>query len=256
MDDKAGVKTFRMHQPGLPEPGWLLTRLVPMAVYPVMIASIYVAHGFWLFMKEKEGGIEWLGVGCVLVGAWYGVRMLKYRAALPRKWLAWWFGLASVGMVVVAGEEVSWGQHLGLWGPEAIPEAFREINDQNETNIHNIVGIGNALDRGSTNLIVAGTLFAFVILPIIQRVKRETMTYDNPGYWFWPTTAGFWAGMGVMVIPFPKRVYEWATGEEGSFHWRHSEIHEFYIALLMMTYMVSARGRLRAYAAKIGAGRE
>jgi len=244
---------FRTHEPGLPEPGWLLTRLFPIAVYPVLIASIFLYYDFWYFMKNKEGGIEWLGVICLLVGAWYGARMLMgYRSALPRKWLVWWFGLASVGMVVLAGEEMSWGQHLGLWDREDVPEAFREINDQNETNIHNIVGIGNTIDRGTTNLVVIGTFFAFVILPIIQRSKGKLMPPEDPGYWFWPTRAGFWAGIGVLVIPFPKRIYEWTTGETGSFDWRHSEIHEFYIALLMMTYMISAHHRLRDYAARRG----
>ena len=246
------------HQPGLPEPGWPITRLVPLAVYPVLIASIFVYYDFWYLMKRKEGGIEWLAFACLLVGIWHGVRMLVLcqsgrragrRSVLPRPWLVGWFGLSTAGMFVLAGEEISWGQHLGLWGYADVPEAIRELNDQDETNIHNMIGIGNAIDRGSTNAVVIGTFVAFVLLPILQRVKGEAMAHDDPGYWFWPTRAGFWAGMGVLVIPFPMRIYEWTTGNEGSFDWRHSEIHEFYIALLMMTYMISAHRRLRAYAA-------
>jgi hypothetical protein len=241
---------FTTHQPGLPEPRWPLTWLFPIAVYPVLIASIFVSYDFWYFMKHKEGGIERLAVVCLLVGVGYGVRMLlAHRRALPRAWLVWWFAIATAGMVFVAGEEVSWGQHLGLWGAEDVPEPIREINDQGETNIHNIVGIGNAIDRGSTNLVIVGTFVAFFILPIVQRVKGTAMPCDDPGYLFWPTRAGFWAGVGVSIIPLPLQIYEWTTGREGSFDWRHSEIHEFYIALLMMTYMVSVHHRLRAYAA-------
>ena len=244
----------RIHQPGLPEPHWVITRLIPIAVYPTLIAFIFIYYPFWEFMKSKEGAIEWLSVAFLLTGVVVTIIMLRrHRAAFPRRWLTAWFAIAALGMVFVAGEEMSWGQHFGLWQGEDIPEAFREINDQNETNIHNIVGIGNPIDRGSTSAVVLGVFFAFFILPIIQRLKRETMTFDNPGYWFWPTRACLCAALGVLIIPFPKRIYEFVTGQEGSFDWRHSEIHEFYIALLMMTYTISVYTRLRAYARSQGA---
>ena len=239
------------HEPGLAEPGRLLTVVFPLTVYPVMILSIFVYYDFWLFMKSKEGGVEWLAIGCLLIGAVFGARLLlRYRSLLPAKWLVVWFALGTLGMVFLAGEEMSWGQHLGLWSGEDLPDSFQEINDQNETNIHNIVGFGNTIDRGSTNAVVIGTFFAFIILPLIQRMRGKLMPYSDPGYWFWPTKACFWAGMGVVIIMFPKRIYEAITGETGSFDWRHSEIHEFYIAMLMLTYMVSAHARLRDYASK------
>ncbi|MEQ9617155.1 MAG: hypothetical protein RLN60_03875 [Phycisphaerales bacterium] len=244
------ARDFRTHEPGLPEPGTWLTVYVPALVYPLMIATIFVWYDFWYFMKDKEGGIEWVAIVTILVGVGYGVTALaKYRSAFPKKWLTVWFSLGVAGMIVFAGEEMSWGQHLGFWGGEDIPEGFRELNDQNETNIHNLVGIGNAIDRGSTNAIVGGTFFAFVILPFIQRAKRETMSFTNPGYWFWPTRAGLVAGLGVLLIRFPERIYMWTTGAESTpFDWRHSEIHEFYIGLLMTIYMVSLHHRLKAYA--------
>jgi hypothetical protein len=45
------------------------------------------------------------------------------------------FGLMAIAVFVVAGEEVSWGQRLiGL----ITPAALEAINEQGETNIHNI----------------------------------------------------------------------------------------------------------------------
>jgi len=240
------TERFPTHAPGLPEPSKFLTRFIPAIVYPGLLLSMFVYYPFWYFMKDKEGGIEWIMIVFLLIGIGHGVNLLaRYRSALPRPWLVWWFVLSTFGMVVFAGEEISWGQHLGLWTGEDLPEALRAMNDQDESNFHNMT---NALDQGPTNVIVAGTFFAYVLLPILQRHKRETMTFDNPGYWFWPTRAGLFAGIGVLIIPFPKRIYEWTTGVEGPFDLRHSEIQEFYIGLLMTTYIVSVHHRLRALA--------
>ncbi len=240
--------SFRTHMPGLPEPGRWLTVAVPPSLFLVMLLLIVVWYDAWYFLKNKEGGIEWIAIAILLIGVGYGaVTLLKYRASLPKKWLVGWFTLATLGMFVFAGEEMSWGQHLGFWSGEDLPEGFRELNDQDETNFHNMT---NALDQGPTNIIFGGTLFAFVVLPFLQRHKGKPMDFADPGYWFWPTRAGLVAGIGVILIPFPKRIYEWVTGEPGSFDWRHSEIHEFYIALLMTTYMVSLHLRLKAYSSR------
>jgi len=226
-------------------PGWL--RLgVPLIAYPLLLVSIAYRPLYALLIR-KEGLVEYAAVVVLLVGVGYGVAMLwRYRRALPHRGLAVWFALVVAAMFLFAGEEISWGQHLGLWDNEDVPEAIRSINDQNETNFHNI---SNALDQGPTNLIVVLTLLGFVLNPLYLRWRGETMGPDNPGYWFWPTRAGLAAAIGVLIIPFPKRIYEWTTGAEGPVTLRHSEMHEFYIAVLMTSYVVSAHHRLRAAAA-------
>lgn len=45
------------------------------------------------------------------------------------------------GLIFLVGEEISWGQRIFGWSTEGV---FAEINDQNETNLHNIVGIDAA----------------------------------------------------------------------------------------------------------------
>ena len=110
------TERFPTHAPGLPEPGRWLTVAVPALVYPVMLLLIVVWYDAWYFLKNKEGGIEWIAIAILLVGVGYGVLTLaKYRAALPKKWLVPWFAIATLGMFVFAGEEMSWGQHLGFW---------------------------------------------------------------------------------------------------------------------------------------------
>ncbi len=237
---------FHTHAPGLPDaPKWLSV-VVPATLYPALVLSIFVARPVYDAIMYKEGPIEYLGVAFLLMGVGYGVTMLvRYREHFPERWLTKWYALVILAMFVLAGEEISWGQHLGLWDREDVPEAIRAVNDQNETNLHNIT---NKLDQWPRYVLVGGTFVGYVVIPIYLRRRRETMGTDNPGYWFWPTRAGLIAALGAMLIPFPKRFYEWTTGEDASRALRHSELQESYIAILLTIYVVSAYTRLRGAA--------
>lgn len=224
-------------------PAWFSVWL-PALVYPILLLAVPVYPAFYDFMQRKEGAIEYLGVGVLVVGIVVGLGIFRYTDRLPRggRWLKWFYAVSLLGMFVFAGEEISWGQHLGLWGHEDVPEFIAERNDQNETNFHNM---SNALDQGPTNVIVLGTFVAFVVLPIVRKVRGLTMRPEHADYWFWPTRACVVSAIGVLLIPFPKRIYEWVTGEVAPNELRHSEFHEFYVALLMATYIISIYIRLR-----------
>jgi len=233
------------HQPGFNDlPRWLWL-LGPAAIYPLLVVAIFVYRPFFNIMTAKESGIEWLSVLVLLIGVGFGIHLLvRYRRRLPSRYLIYWLALITVGMFFLAGEEMSWGQHLNFWTGDDLPETWQEINDQRETNVHNLT---NALDQGPTNLVVISVFVAFVLNPLYLKRKGQTMPPSDPGYWFWPTHVGQAAAWGVLIIPFPKRIYEWTTGQEASVAWRHSEIHEFYIALLLMLYTLSIWQRLRQY---------
>lgn len=241
---------FSSHKPGLPEPARALTLWAPLGIYLLFFLLYAVWPDAWEIMRAKEGGIEWLAVICLFVGVGFGLRILvKHRHSLPSVGLVWWFGLATLGMFVFAGEEMSWGQHLGFWSGEDIPERIRELNAQDETNLHNM---HNIMNRVPMYAIEIGTIVAFVFRPILQRferLKRPVMAWDNPGYWFWPTSACTAAAVGVLLIRQPERVVELVSGAGAPEVLHQSELHEFYIALLMTTYMVSVHHRLAGYAA-------
>ena len=138
-------------------PAWFSV-WVPALVYPIIAVSAYAFPDFYGFMQRKEGAIEYLGVVVLLVGVVTGLSIFKYTDRLPKsgRWLKWFYVVSLLGMFVFAGEEISWGQHLGLWGHEDVPEFIAQRNDQTETNFHNMT---NALDQGPTNAIV---LIAFM----------------------------------------------------------------------------------------------
>ncbi len=113
-------------------------------------------------LKRKlldEGGIhEGLQALVMLVGAILAARLLMRANSL---WLKIWFGIALLGCIYVTGEEVSWGQWIFNW---ATPDGWGEINDQNETNLHNI---SDWLDQKPQALLQIGVLVGGIIIPLL-----------------------------------------------------------------------------------------
>ncbi|NBC11359.1 MAG: hypothetical protein GVY24_06425 [Planctomycetes bacterium] len=231
-------------------PAWVWLPL-PLLVYPLvaLAAAVPTLHPLYDWLMTKEGGVELLGVAALLASLMYSLPTIyRHRHKLPARWLKVWFALVMFAMFFLAGEELSWGQHLGFWDHEDVPDAIKAVNDQNETNLHNIGG--NALDVNPTNAVVLATFVAFIINPIYLkwRGKPLILPAHDPGHWFWPTPAALPAAIGVLLIRFPQRIYRWTAGEipdDVSVYWRHSEVHECYIALLFATYLAAAAHRLR-----------
>lgn len=87
------------------------------------------------FLLDEDGPIEWLTVAfcfAAFVGG-IGVSLRRARAGFPGQAVI--FGIAGVVMLLVAIEEISWGQRV--FGIET-PEFFETANKQRELNIHNI----------------------------------------------------------------------------------------------------------------------
>ena len=93
-----------------------------------------------LFGFEQIG--EWVQAVCYLLAAGFGLRgftILK-NATPPHTHRAIKMAtllLFTFGMLLIALEELSWGQQLFKWES---PQLFLEINTQGETNLHNTYG--------------------------------------------------------------------------------------------------------------------
>jgi hypothetical protein len=109
----------------------------------------------------EDGVVEWIQVvlvsGLVVLGIVIRTRLA--HAGYP------WFGrlylAAAVGAMFVLGEEISWGQRIFGW---TTPDALAEVNEQAETNLHNVRGVLSVL-----NLVVLGVAAAAAALPIVWR---------------------------------------------------------------------------------------
>jgi len=229
---------------------WWVWLPLPLFVYPLvaLAAAFEPLHPLYNALMTKEGVVELLSVAALLASLAFGLPTLwRHRRKLPARWLRIWFALVCFAMFFLAGEELSWGQHLGFWDHADVPDAIKAVNDQNETNLHNIGG--NALDVNPTNAVVLAAFVAFIINPIYLKWRGKPLILppQDPGHWFWPTGAALPAAIGVLLIRFPQRIYRWTAGEipdDIAVYWRHSEAHECYIALLFATYLASAAYRL------------
>jgi hypothetical protein len=223
---------------------WLWPALL---TYPLTLALLFLNRSWYNFVITKEGGLDSLTPVVLLISFAFGVQALRRTQFLPASamWIRYWITMVLLGIVFLAGEELSWGQHLGFWSAEDLPQWIRQANDQQETNIHNLARGGNSLEQLFKNLVYLGTLIGCIILPGRRRWKKQVLSPSQAGYWFWPTKACLPAAIGVLLIMFPNRIAAWLTGEKLDVL-RHSELHELYIALMLMAYLASLAWRLRA----------
>ena len=110
----------------------------------------FAALTYWLmreywdvdWLAREDGALEWASVSmfllaAVLAGA-TGRALL--RGGHPR--LGAFHLIVGVALILVVLEEVSWGQRLFGW---STPEAVGSVNEQDETNFHNITGFSSVL---------------------------------------------------------------------------------------------------------------
>ena len=74
-----------------------------------------------------------------------------------------------IGLTYYFGEEISWGQHFFKWNT---PEIFIELNNQNETNIHNI---SNLLDQVPRSMVILWCGF----IPLVFYFFRKKFHLSN-----------------------------------------------------------------------------
>lgn len=210
---------------------WLLLPLF-FLIY-IFVVIYFFPHQVDFVVAEENGPVE-LGTFLVLLPAiMFGVMALKKSRILPDKRLAIWLLLVTLGCVYIAGEEVSWGQQFFHWGT---PEYMQEINDQHETNIHNI---SSWFDQKPRILLAIWILVGGVLL-ISWRLIRN---YDYPvrdwRYWFWPGLDCLPSAIIAMFIRAPERYHSFTGKWPLPVPVRVSEIQELYIACFLAIYLMS-----------------
>ena len=138
------------------------------AVGAVLVAASRANDRIFRFLVSEDHLLEWSQFFLLLIAAVFGflaaARLIGRRETLT----AVLFLIFGIGMILAAGEEISWGQRIFGWDT---PDSITEINNQDETNLHNVLAV-----QGSLNYLkMIGGLLAF-LLPFFTRWSTRIST--------------------------------------------------------------------------------
>jgi hypothetical protein len=151
-----------------------------------------------------------------------------------------WLLLLIAGATYFALEELSYGQHIFGWGT---PEVLNTLNDQQETNLHNVHALFDQVPRA---LLTLGILVGGVILPLYRTFRSRPLREDARFYWQWPTMDCVTVGLLVILFRPIFTIIETDVISTG-------ENKEQFFALFIMLYCLSLHARLRSRAGSEGA---
>lgn len=210
--------------------------VIPLLVAIVLAYFSLTAPEFYEKSIQSELGV--LEASHVLIPAVCFVLsiILLFSAKLRADKIALFMVIAStLANLYVAGEEASWGQHFFGW--EA-GETWQEINDQQETNLHNTSAWFDQKPRMALEIFVIG---GGLVIPILLLFKQELANHRLarffPTLWFLPTA----------LLAEVSRLIE-RTGLMGNFFFptiRYSEIQEFYFYYFVLLFLILMMRRLR-----------
>jgi hypothetical protein len=137
--------------------------------------------------------------------------------------------------IYFAGEEMSWGQWYFGW---ETPDSISALNDQQETNIHNI---SSWFDQKPKLLVTLWIILGGLILPLWKMVRNKQSTNQLEWqYWFFPTLVCVpTAGLFTLI-----RFADWVPWDVVN-QFGNSELREYYVALFLSVYLLSIYFRLR-----------
>jgi len=197
-------------------------------------------------LKGESGFVEVGTVVFLLMAIGFCIASLRaLRGQELSPYLKAWLVLLILGATYFALEELSYGQHMFGWGA---PEGWAELNDQQETNLHNVHALFDQVPRA---LLTLAIFLGGVIYPLYRHFRNRPLDESNRFYWQWPTMDCVTVGLLVILIRPFFSVFKTHTVNTG-------ETKEALMGMFILLYCMSLYARLRkraAAAAPTDAGR-
>lgn len=218
-------------------PKWLwLWSVAGLVVFHFLIRII--SPEFAGAQLEGESGLSENGTVVLLIIALFVVGYIfKNRRYLPHGGLIYWYLLLGFGVLFFAGEEASWGQHWFGW---ETPDGMKALNDQEETNLHNM---SSWLDQKPRTLIEIGAIVGGIFYPLYRRFRSKEFLEFSWQAFFWPSWVCLPISLAIGLIKVPDRVIGIQNLPE-LFNMNVSEIQEGFVALGFLIYFLSVAVRL------------
>ncbi|HHY85888.1 MAG TPA: hypothetical protein GYA07_10225 [Verrucomicrobia bacterium] len=185
------------------------------------------------------GAVEHLTVLVLIPGILLSLyAFARYRRRLPDGWLRAWVLAWSLACIYFAGEEASWGQWYFGW---STPEPLAALNDQNETNLHNM---SSWLDQKPRALVELFIVVAGIILPLWRVIARAPV-FRRGVLSVWEPWIVAPASLSIAAVLFVVSKVARALPGDALDIFGGSELREFLIAWFLAWYLASYWARLR-----------
>ncbi len=219
----------------LPPLWWLVLPLVLAAGLSLTAHAAPDAYARWV--TGERGLLELGQLGIVFVSCLIALRTLFLPALRSRPLLMAWVGAAALSTFYIAGEEASWGQHYFAW---ETPAFWMALNDQGETNLHNV---SSWLDQKPRALLEAGVILGGIVIPLAAlwrpRIRRL------PGAVVLPPLECLPAAALAEFARFSERILESQGHQVYPFH-RPSEVQELFFYVFILLYLITLYRRVSA----------
>ncbi len=165
-----------------------------------------------------------------IVAIWI-LASFKWR---ERPWLAGWVGIAALGALYVAGEELSWGQHVLEWGT---PEFWAQVNDQGETNLHNT---SSWLDQKPRLILEIGVIVGGLLIPLLMKYAPQVLPQQFK--LIYPPATLAVSAFVVLAVTVADKIGD--VLPDAKIFERASEIEELYMFYFVLLYLIVLRFRV------------
>lgn len=231
--------------------------LITITIAILLISPFLPEAVYYEWLLSETGFIECTTVLFLVIGIFFGFKILKYKKALPPliKPVTILFILAAI---FFAGEELDWGQ---VWFEIDTPQKIVDINREGQFSLHKIDGhpiprfLFNVGPRLLATLImVIGALWPFISKKLENRLWMRQFS-STPLFPLFPTyaTTPIFAFAALSTVPAKLikslniESLELANYLELALRKPSGELKEYAIAAAMLFYILSLYVRIKAF---------
>lgn len=210
------------------------TTWVPLFAFFLVITVAYYDRAFYAKYFDLESGlIENIQVAVLAVALGYAVSLLRSRRCRVDLWLVCWVIAIGAACLLIIGEELNYGQHVIGW---PTPEWLRNLNKQDETNLHNISSWFNEKPRVLLEIVV---VLAGIVNPSLKLWRGRGLV-DRP-WWLLPGPAVLPVAVLSELAMLPDRALYYGLIPADWWALRYSELQELYFFYFILLYLAELR---------------
>ena len=213
-----------------------MVQVLPWLLLVLYFLSYFYWRGIWedsLRSDSAEGGAGFFEnatvvvlIGGILCGL---ITLIRFRDRLPNKLFVLWIAGWTLACIYFAGEEVSWGQWFFRW---ETPEAFQQVNKQQETNLHNT---SSWLNEKPRSLVEIWMILAGLVFPLIAATCGKWKA-ARTGFFSWLFPGAL--AVSIVLCFCLLKVMGYFKAVPWCLELGNSEIREFFIAAFLSLYLV------------------